>query len=287
MSHPHDALDWFSAIGPTIAAFFAAWVAWSTYRRGEILRRQLTRPLVMFRHNLNVSNQVASRWILELRNEGPTAANIEEFTVLARGEVVSADFFNEPREYWATVFDQLGALRVLEIADPRTIRVPFGLGANTAVTLFDAAFGGDKTAFERIVSGIELRVAFRSPIGEVYRVASKRTGLGDEQSLPAQPKRSLLAKALPWLTTAGLVISGVGTGMVWRYGLPQPSFEGAGMITASDNTREPNGKTVRQNREEMEAERARYRYRAEWGFGLLAFGFVVQLAGEIVRRGEN
>jgi hypothetical protein len=293
VTHPHDALDWFSAIGPTLAAFFAAWVAWATYKRGEHLQRQLTRPLVMFRHNFNLGNGAASRWILDLRNEGPTAANIEEFTILARGEIVSAEFFNEPAKYWRlvfarlTVFDHLGSLKPIAVSNPVTIRVPYGLAPNSAITLFDASFEGDKESFEKMVNGIELRVAYRSPVGELYRIASKRIGVEQQEVVKPTPWRVLTGKVLPWLTAAGLVISAAGTGMVWKYGLPQPSFEGAGAITAEDNTVEPNGKTVRQNREAMEAERTIYRTRAEWGLGLLAIGFVVQLAGEVVTRRDQ
>lgn len=168
----HDALDWFAAIGPAAAAFFAAWIAWDTYKRGERLQRQLARPLISIRHNLAPGTNVI-RWIIELRNDGASAANIERFRVLVKGEALAAETLQSPDNYWRMVLVGLGALQIRGVTNTRIVRTPLALGGGSQLTLFDATLGGESPALEKVISNLELRLNYTSAFGDEFECASR------------------------------------------------------------------------------------------------------------------
>jgi len=87
----HDALGWFAAIDPTVAAFAAAWAASTAvtvttqfHQESQSLQRDIARPLLVMFHKVS-ENGPTINWDVELRNTGKTAANIEKTRVFAAG----------------------------------------------------------------------------------------------------------------------------------------------------------------------------------------------------------
>jgi drug/metabolite transporter (DMT)-like permease len=78
-----------------------------------------------------------------------------------------------------------------------------------------------------------------------------------------------------WLNALGLVLGIIGVAMVWRWGLPQPSFE-RGMWLAIT------GPVVEPHDSDVQALEAHFRHMSHLGFGLILAGFVCQLLNEVL-----
>jgi hypothetical protein len=175
MAKEHDALDWFAAIGPTLAAFFAAWVAWRTYWNGDKLQRELARPILSIRHNFQRPSDNTLAWVVELRNDGHSPANIERFSVFVGGEKVELGTIQSPDEYWEGILYQLGALRLTRRASSIAIHPPLAIGAASGITLFNILLLGEDKDFEKVISNLEIRMKFKSHLGEEFDYISRAT----------------------------------------------------------------------------------------------------------------
>lgn len=163
----HDLVDWLAALGPTLATVFAGVATILVYRRGERFQRQLVRPLLVVRHQIN-PNEPFVRWIAELRNQGQGAANIDSFTVIAGEEIVEPEPLQAPKEYWEGVLYGLGILRVQTVADARTVLAPLSVATNESVVLFDANIQGDRDSLNAAVKKLEIRLRYHSALGEKF-----------------------------------------------------------------------------------------------------------------------
>lgn len=85
-----------------------------------------------------------------------------------------------------------------------------------------------------------------------------------------------------WLNAIGLSLGILGVIFIFVWGPPQPSFERGDAITASDNTRLSDGRTVAQRDRDIAAEEQYYKLMSRIGLGLILVGFVVQLANEVL-----
>jgi hypothetical protein len=93
----HDWVDILAALGPTIATVFAGVATIHVYLRGERFQRQLVRPLMVVRHEISPGLEY-TRWIVNLRNEGQGAANIDAITVVAGEQIIEPEPMPSPRE---------------------------------------------------------------------------------------------------------------------------------------------------------------------------------------------
>lgn len=101
----------------------------------------------------------------------------------------------------------------------------------------------------------------------------------EEEGSPMGP---LFRSVRKWLNALGLVLGIIGVAMVWRWGLPQPSFERGTALIVEPNTPLPNGKTATQVDAERAADEAHYKHMAQCGLGLVLLGFVLQFANEVL-----
>ena len=84
------------------------------------------------------------------------------------------------------------------------------------------------------------------------------------------------------LTITGLLLDIIGVVIVWRFALPQPTFEKGTGIAVEDNTPVgPNGETAAEKDRRTESSRQIYRRIAFIGLILIVLGFLLQLLGQI------
>jgi hypothetical protein len=164
----HDFVDWLAALGPTLATLFAGATTILVYRRGEKFQRQLVRPLLVIRHKLSPFDELFTRWIAEIRNEGQGAATVDSFTVVAGEEIIEPEPLQAPREYWQTVLYGLGILRVQAVEDAHVILPPVSIATSESVVLFDAQVQGERDAINAAVKKLEIRLHYRSALGETF-----------------------------------------------------------------------------------------------------------------------
>jgi len=85
------------------------------------------------------------------------------------------------------------------------------------------------------------------------------------------------------LTTTGLLLDIIGVVIVWRFALPQPTFEkGAGLAVEDNTPVGPNGETAVELDNRNESNRQLYRRIAFIGLFLIVLGFLLQLLAQIV-----
>ena len=87
-----------------------------------------------------------------------------------------------------------------------------------------------------------------------------------------------------WLNGVGLSLGILGVIFIFVWGPPQPSFERGDPITASGNSRLPDGRTVAQRDTDIAAAEQHYRFMSRFGLSLILVGFVLQFANEILPR---
>jgi hypothetical protein len=78
------------------------------------------------------------------------------------------------------------------------------------------------------------------------------------------------------LNAAGLFANMVGVLIAFKYGFPQPSFEEAAPLSAEDNTRMPNGRTVREHGADARKLKLLYSSRSRFALTLMGAGFLLQ-----------
>lgn len=141
MSTPHDTLDWFAAVGPTIATFgavgatiWAAAVARRVSREAAELQRRISGPRLTILERARPIPQ-SLEWIVEFRNDGQTAANIEALRILVNGSPYEGRPFEDPNAFWSSVLQGLGLMRCGNLGAYR-IRTPLALAPNATQLLF-------------------------------------------------------------------------------------------------------------------------------------------------------
>jgi hypothetical protein len=162
----HDFVDWLAALGPTLATVFAGAATLVVYRRGELFQRQLVRPLVVVRHQVNPGHEY-TRWIVQVKNEGQGAANIDAITVVAGEHIIEFDPMESPRDYWQRVLTSLGLASVLSV-DGWRIEPPYSMGSGAEQPLFDAHVQGQREEISTAITKLEIRLRVHSSLGERF-----------------------------------------------------------------------------------------------------------------------
>jgi hypothetical protein len=160
----HDWVDYLAALGPTIATIAAGTATVLVYLRGEKFQKKLVRPLIVVGHKLSVSPPLW-HWIVEIRNEGQGAANIESCVIVAANEIVTWESPQPASDFWAGVLLRLGALRVQQVKG-HIILTPFAIGARETHLLFDAHVAGQVEQADAIMRKLEIRGKYTSSFGE-------------------------------------------------------------------------------------------------------------------------
>jgi len=160
--NPHLLL-WLAILVPAAAAVYAPF---AIYRRQERTRRYLARPLVAVRHQLDPEHGPFTRWMVDIRNEGDDAVNIESMTVVAGDEIIEWDPpLEPPQEYWSRVLYSAGVLRVQQVKG-NVINPPRSITGKSDVLLFDAVVGGPRENISDAIRRLEIRLKCRSAAGE-------------------------------------------------------------------------------------------------------------------------
>ncbi len=76
-----------------------------------------------------------------------------------------------------------------------------------------------------------------------------------------------MSNAAKWVNTIGLVLGMVGVVMIFKWGPPQPSFEGDSLLLESTDEKK------------LAAEKAKYKYLSQIGLALIGVSFALQLCG--------
>jgi hypothetical protein len=82
---------------------------------------------------------------------------------------------------------------------------------------------------------------------------------------------------LRWLNVVGLTFGMIGVLLIFIWGPPQPSFQRGVPLVLEDSNVLPNGKTVKQNNEDIAAQERFYRMMSQLGLVLIFVGFGCQL----------
>ena len=160
----HDWVDYLAALGPTIATIAAGTATVLVYLRSEKFQKQLVRPLIVVGHKLSVSPPYW-HWVVEIRNEGQGAANIESCTIVAANEIASWEAPQSASDFWADGLLRLGALHVQKVTG-NVILTPFAIGAGATHLLFDGLVRGQGTDADAIMRKLEIRGKYSSSFGE-------------------------------------------------------------------------------------------------------------------------
>jgi hypothetical protein len=80
------------------------------------------------------------------------------------------------------------------------------------------------------------------------------------------------------LNIVGLVLNMAGVGLMFKYGNPQPSFEGSVGLGLGDENVLADGMTVGERKQREKRRRIRYQCMSRVALGLLFVGFLFQFA---------
>jgi hypothetical protein len=180
----HDALDWLAAIGPTIATFAAAGVAWVVYRSDARARRELSRPMLVFKESLNPTG-LSMRWRLELRNHGQSLADIRQISISVEGKEQKPSRLQQPNPFWDKTLSTLGEVYVASITG-NLIFAPFSIGAGFEQLIFDALLEGEEPKIASALVKLNIKVTYESPLGDVYTQSLRRAGSTDALPEPSK-----------------------------------------------------------------------------------------------------
>ena len=79
------------------------------------------------------------------------------------------------------------------------------------------------------------------------------------------------------LNSIGLTVNIVGVIFIFKYGFPQPSFEEGAGLGLEDSTILSNGKTVKENDNEIRKTKVSFKAKSYCGLTLIIIGFIFQL----------
>jgi hypothetical protein len=178
-NYQHDALDWFAAIGPTIAAlaaagatFFTARVARQIHREGQRAQRQLMRPRLVFRNLLRTNpNGAGLQWSVRVRNHGQSAAQITRSAVLIGGTPIEVRPTESMEQFWTQVLKSQGVVEVSGLLS-FSFMPPVSLGGGADQRLVEAILLGDEQVLRLAASRIETRITYESAFGERWTESS-------------------------------------------------------------------------------------------------------------------
>lgn len=172
----HVALDWFSAIGPTVATLaavgatiWATLVARQVSRNGAALQRRISGPRLTILERARPIPQ-SLEWIVEFRNDGQTAANIDALRILVNGSPYEGRPFEDPNAFWLSVLQGLGLMRCGSLAGYR-IRTPLALAPNATQLLFQVVISDPMSHAQQCIQRLRLEVDYTSLWGEKFSTA--------------------------------------------------------------------------------------------------------------------
>lgn len=169
----HDVLDWFAAVGPTLATLVTAGVAYSAYRGSERIQRLLVRPRLSYSHGLfPAASGPGYRWDIRVRNQGQSPAKLTQVTVLLDGTVIAPAALEPGGNYWARIIGLLGVTPERDLAG-WIVMPPEILGVGSEQPFVSATLLGAVPAILAVTTRIELRVAYESTFGETWTESSK------------------------------------------------------------------------------------------------------------------
>lgn len=88
--------------------------------------------------------------------------------------------------------------------------------------------------------------------------------------------------------SVGLSLGIIGVLIIFKYGPPQPSFQGEVYSAEEDNTPiDSSGKTVAQYREEVKFQKELYDRNSKTGLALIMLGFTLQLVAVWIPENKN
>jgi len=167
----HDALDWFAAIGPTIAAAAAAWAAWSAvkvskqiHKESQALQRMIARPLLVVSSRVRHVGGVFN-WIVEITNVGQTAANIESLTVFADRQKIVPELLEAPKAFWRRVLSNV-SLPQIQVNQGNTIVSDFALAPDAQILLFDTTLASEHPQLDAAIRKVEIEITYVAPWGD-------------------------------------------------------------------------------------------------------------------------
>jgi hypothetical protein len=170
----HDLLDWFAAIGPTVATLAAvAATIWAAYVGRQVsrdalrLQRQLSGPRLSILERARSNPGSGLEWIAEIRNDGQTAANLKAFRVVVDGKVFDHRSGEEPAEYWGKVLQALGVIRYGSL-EGNVLRPPNAIPAGKTELLFQVTLVDPATYARSAMRKLRIEVEYFSLWGEQY-----------------------------------------------------------------------------------------------------------------------
>lgn len=89
------------------------------------------------------------------------------------------------------------------------------------------------------------------------------------------------------VNSAGLVSNIAGVGFAFFFGYPQPSHDEGVGLGLEPATPMRDGRTVAEYNEDVRRRRERYLFWSRFGLGLMALGFVLQLAATWIARSSG
>jgi hypothetical protein len=169
----HDALDWFGAIGPTLATvaavgatIWATRVARQVSRDGAALQQRMNAPRLFFLERARtVPNGL--EWVVELKNDGQTAGSIQSFRVLVNGKPYSGRPFEDPTGYWSNVFQAMG-LVLYGGQYANRIEPPLSIAPNAPVLIFHNVINDPLPQVQQCLRKLRLEIEYVSLWGERF-----------------------------------------------------------------------------------------------------------------------
>jgi len=173
---PHDALDWFAAIGPTVAAGAAAIATWKTAKVAEQvgadslrLQRLIQRPLIVIGSQRRLMRGgTGVHLIVELKNMGQTSGNIESFRVSVGGNEVKIRAMEPTGGFWTRVFTAATPGARINFKSGQVLLPHFAVSPGEIVPLVDVQLEGDVSEIDVTLNDINIDVRFNASWGEHY-----------------------------------------------------------------------------------------------------------------------
>ena len=175
MACPQDAaLDWFTAVGPTVATFAAVGATvWSTLvarrvsRDAAELQKRMSGPRINVVERTRLTQESWREWIVELTNDGQTVGSIQSFRVLVDGQPLDRLSFQDPKPYWESVFKALG-LGALGYIEASALAPPVSVAPGSPHLLFQVILTGQPQQITQGMRRLRIEIEYASLWGERY-----------------------------------------------------------------------------------------------------------------------
>ena len=173
----HDALDWFAAVGPTVATFAAVGATiWSTLVARRVshdaaeLQKRMSGPRINVVERTRLTQESWREWIVELTNDGQTVGSIQAFQVLVDGHPLDRRSFEDPKPYWDSVFKALG-LGTLGYVEASALAPPVSVAPGSPHLLFQVILTGQPEQIMQGMRRLRIEIEYASQWGERYPVS--------------------------------------------------------------------------------------------------------------------